>query len=132
MIMKTIEISINTHGVIQKAAIECDRQNPTLTYILENGLRKTYTAHDLYVCLGLLRADFPETKFLCKGAKFNVYPSRMSSQMSAGVVAYELHMGKPAELEDIVNIFDHEENDITQDIQQQRDYYKRWIESLTE
>jgi hypothetical protein len=130
--MKTIEISINTHGVIQKAAIECDRQNPTLTYILENGLRKTYTAHDLYVCLGLLRADFPETKFLCKGAKLNVYPSRMSSQMSAGVVAYELHMGKPAESEDIVNIFDHEENDITQDIQQQRDYYKRWIESLTE
>ncbi|VVQ28226.1 hypothetical protein PS943_00771 [Pseudomonas fluorescens] len=130
--MKIIEISINTHGVIQKAAIECDRQNPTLTYILENGLRKTYTAHDLYVCLGLLRADFPETKFLCKGAKLNVYPSRMSSQMSAGVVAYELHMGKPAESEDIVNIFDYEENDITQDIQQQRDYYNRWIESLTE
>lgn len=130
--MKIIEISINTHGVIQKAAIECDRQTPTLTYILENGLRTTYTAHDLYVCLGLLRADFPETKFLCKGAKLNVYPSRMSSQMSAGVVAYELHMGKPAESEDIVNIFDYEENDITQDIQQQRDYYKRWIESLTE
>ncbi|MFJ7106574.1 hypothetical protein ACIQU2_02905 [Pseudomonas sp. NPDC098740] len=130
--MKTIEISINAHGVTQKAAIECDRQKRTLTYILENGLRKTYTAHDLYVCLGLLRADFPETKFLCKGAKLNVYPSRMSSQMSAGVVAYELHMGKPAELEDIVNIFDYEENDITQDIQQQRDYYKRWIESLTE
>lgn len=130
--MKTIEISINANGVTQKAAIECDRQNPTLTYILKNGLRKTYTAHDLYVCLGLLRADFPDTKFLCKGAKLNVYPSRMSSQMSAGVVAYELHMGKPAELEDIVNIFDYEENDITQDIQQQRDYYKRWIESLTE
>jgi hypothetical protein len=99
---------------------------------MEDGFRKTYTAHDLYVCLGLLRADFPETKFLCKGAKLNVYPSRMSSQMSAGVVAYELHMGKPAKLEDIVNIFDYEENDITQDIQQQRDYYKRWIESLTE
>ncbi|WP_415770385.1 hypothetical protein [Pseudomonas sp. LB3P38] len=130
--MKIIEISINAHGVTQNVAIECDRQNRTLTYILENGLRKTYTAHDLYVCLGLLRADFPETKFLCKGAKLNVYPSRMSSQMSAGVVAYELHMGKPAESEDIVNIFDYEENEITQDIQQQRDYYKRWIESLTE
>ncbi|KDD69803.1 hypothetical protein V466_07460 [Pseudomonas mandelii PD30] len=41
-------------------------------------------------------------------------------------------MGKPAEPEDIVNIFDYEENEITQDIQEQRDYYKRWIESLTE
>jgi hypothetical protein len=50
--------------------------------------------------------------------------------MSAGIVAYELYMGKPAEQEDIVNIFDYEENDITQDIQQQTDFYKRWIESL--
>jgi hypothetical protein len=130
--MKIIEISINTHGITQKATIECDRQKPTLTFIMEDGFRKTYTAHDLYVCFGLLRADFPEIKFLCKGAKLNVYPSRMSSQMSAGIVAYELYMGKPAEQEDIVNIFDHEENEITQDIQQQRDFYKRWIESLTE
>jgi hypothetical protein len=99
---------------------------------MENGLRKTYTAHDLYVCFGLLRADFPEIKFLCKGAKLNVYPSRMSSQMSAGIVAYELFMGEPAEQEHIVDIFDYEENDITQDIQQQTYYYKRWIESLTE
>jgi hypothetical protein len=97
---------------------------------MENGSRRTYTGHDFYACLGLLRADFPEVKFLCKGAKLNVYPSRMSSQMSAGIVAYELYMGKPAEQEDIVNIFDHEENDITQDIQQQTDFYKRWIESL--
>ena len=130
--MKKIEISINVHGITQKAAIECDRQKPALTFIMENGLRKTYTAHDLYVCFGLLRADFPEIKFLCKGAKLNVYPSRMSSQMSAGIVAYELFMGEPAEQEHIVNIFDYEENDITQDIQQQTDYYKRWLKSLTE
>jgi hypothetical protein len=128
--MKIIEISINTHGVTKKATIECDRQKRTLTFIMENGSRRTYTGHDLYACLGLLRADFPEVKFLCKGAKLNVYPSRMSSQMSAGIVAYELYMGKPAEQEDIVNIFDYEENDITQDIQQQTDFYKRWIESL--
>ncbi|KAA0978831.1 MULTISPECIES: hypothetical protein [unclassified Pseudomonas] len=130
--MKIIEISINTHGVTKKATIECDRQKRTLTFIMENGLRRTYTGHDLYACLGLLRADFPEVKFLCKGAKLNVYPSRMSSQMSGGVVAYELQMGKPAENEDVVNIFDFEENDITHDIQQQRDFYNHWITSLAE
>ena len=128
--MKTIEISIRTHGVTEKAAIECDRKKMALTLIMKNGLKRTYTAHDLYACLGLLRADFPDVCFLCKGAKLNVHPSRMSSQMSSGLVAYELHMGKSTETEDTVNIFDYEENDITHDIQQQRVFYKRWVESL--
>jgi hypothetical protein len=128
--MKTVELSINNHGLTETALIECDRKNRTLTFTLKNGIKKTYTAHDLYVCLGLLRADFPETKFLCKGAKLNVYPSRMSSQMSAGLVAYELHMGKVSDDEDIVNIFDYEDADITNDIQQQTDFYKRWLDSL--
>jgi len=39
-------------------------------------------------------------------------------------------MGKPTETEDVVNIFDYEENDITHDIQQQKDFYKHWLESL--
>lgn len=128
--MKIIEISTDTQGVIRKVVIECDRQTRSLTLILENGARKTYSAHDLFACFGLLRADYPETKFLCKGAKLNVYPSSMSSQMSAGVVAYELQLGKSAELDDVVNIFDYEETDLTNDIQQQRDFYKRWVESL--
>ena len=128
--MKKVEISIHTNGVTQKTLIECDRQKQTLAFIMENGSKKTYTAHDLYTCFGLLRADFPETKFLCKGAKLNVHPSRMSSQMSAGVVAYELHLGKPSEEDDVVNIFDYEEIDITNDIQQQRDFYQCWIDSL--
>ncbi|MHC8343169.1 hypothetical protein [Pseudomonas sp. RT6P73] len=127
---KTIEISINTCGVSEKVSIECDRKNLTLVFTMKNGLRKTYTAHDLFECFGLLRADFPEIKFLCKGAKLNVYPSRMASQMAGGIVAYELHLGQPTETEDVVNIFDFEEKDITSDIQQQRDFYKHWLESL--
>ena len=106
---------------------------PTKTNVnfdTEKLIKKAYTPHDIYECLGLLRADFPETKFLCKGSKINVHPSRMSSQMSAGVAAYELHLGKPSEQEDVVNIFDYEEDDITNDIQQQRDFYRRWIESI--
>lgn len=128
--MKIVEISIKKHGITQKALIECDRQKRTLTMVLENSTRKTYVAYDLYECLGLIRAEFPETKFLCKGAKLNVHPSRMSSQMSAGLIAYELRLGIPSEPEDIVNIFDYEENDIANDIQQQRDFYHRWLDSL--
>jgi hypothetical protein len=54
----------------------------------------------------------------------------MSSQMSAGLMAYELHLGVTTESEDVVNIFDYEETDLTNDIQKQRYFYKNWIESL--
>jgi hypothetical protein len=130
IVSKSIEIFINTCGVTEKVLIECDRRNLTLVFTMKNGLRKTYTAHDLYECFGLLRADFPEIKFLCKGAKLNVHPSRMASQMAGGIVAYELHMGLPTVAEDVVNIFAFEEQDITTDIQQQRDFYKRWLASI--
>jgi tRNA-binding EMAP/Myf-like protein len=78
----------------------------------------------------MLRADHPEIKFLCKGAKLNVHPSRMSSQMSSGLVAYELKLGKPSEEEDIVRIFDYEDKNITSNIEEQRTFYKNWVESL--
>ena len=128
--MKIIEIRTDIRGVIKNAVIECDRKQLSLTLVMENGIKKTYTAYDLYACFGLLRADFPETKFLCKGAKLNVYPSRMSSQMSSGLAAYELQLGRPAEPDDVVNIFDYEETDITSDIQRQHDFYQRWLASL--
>ena len=50
--------------------------------------------------------------------------------MSAGLVAYELRLGIPAEDEDIVRIFDYEKTNLTKNIQQQREFYTRWIESL--
>lgn len=129
--MNKIEIRTNTRGHIQTAEIKLDSKQLSLSLFMENGIRKTYTAHDFYVCFGLLRADIPNTKFLCKGAKLNVYPSRMSSQMSLGLMAYELELGRPAECYDVVRIFDYEESDITNDIQQQRNFYKRWVDSLT-
>lgn len=129
--MKKIEISTETNGVLQRMQLECDRQHLSLTLVLDSGVRKKYSAHDIYVCLGLLRADFPETRFLCKGAKLNVYPSRMASQMAAGVVAYELQLGRSAEPGDVVNIFDYEDSDITNDIQEQRDFYSLWLDSFS-
>ncbi|AHZ72451.1 hypothetical protein OU5_5372 [Pseudomonas mandelii JR-1] len=39
-------------------------------------------------------------------------------------------MGLPTVAEDVVNIFAFEEQDITTDIQQQRDFYKRWLASI--
>jgi hypothetical protein len=130
MTMKDLEISIDNNGTIETATIQCNRRKLELTFIMKNGLTKTYSDYDMYACFGLLRADHPEIKFLCKGAKLNVHPSRMSSQMSTGLVAYELKLGIPSEEEDLVRIFDYEDENLTNNIEEQRTFYKRWLESL--
>lgn len=126
------EIQTPTNGVIKKTSIKCKRVRDlcSLCLITDNGEEKSYIAHDYYICLGLARADLPETKFLCKGAKLNVHPSRMSSQMSSGIVAYEIKSGVPTEPEDMVRIFDYEDSEITNDIQKQHEFYRSWIKSL--
>jgi hypothetical protein len=81
----------------------------TLTFIAKSGFQKTYSADDFYICFGILRSEFSDVIFLCKGAKLNVHPSRMSSQMSGGMVDYELELAKPCEEENEVRIFDCED-----------------------
>ncbi|WP_242207651.1 MULTISPECIES: hypothetical protein [unclassified Pseudomonas] len=128
--MKTIAIETITNGKRELACIVVDRSAKALTFTMNRGRTCTFSAADLYISFGLIRADFPDIKFLCKGAKINVHPSRMSSQMSAGLVAYEVRMGHPTDEEDIVRIFDYEENDLTNDIEEQKKHYKLWIESI--
>ena len=128
--MRQVVISIETHGKIQKAKIEYDDRKMTLNFKSDHITSKTYKSDDIYCCLALLRADYPDIKFLCKGAKINVFPSRMSSQMSSGMVAYEMRMGWTAENEDRVRIFDYEDTDITSDYREQKEFYKRWINSF--
>lgn len=129
--MKTFKsIQIIKNKTKEPATLEVCRQTRTLTLLTEGGLTSTHTAEDLYECFGLIRADFPDITFLCKGAKINVHPSRMTSQMSAGLVAYEVRAGQPTEQEDVVRIFDYEELDLTNDIEVQKQHYRQWIESI--
>ncbi|KRP69199.1 hypothetical protein TX23_23860 [Pseudomonas paralactis] len=96
----------------------------------EDNFIKIYEGKDLYVCLAKIRTDFSHITFLCKGAKTNVKPSRMTSQMSAGLVAYEMTLGKQATDEDLVQIFDYEEKNLTNNPQEQIDFFKKWLASL--
>ena len=101
-----------------------------MTFSEAENFKKIYTGKDIFVCLAKVRADFPHITFLCKGAKINVMPSRMASQMSNGLVAYEMTLGKQASRADIVHIFDYEENNLTNNPQEQVDFFKSWIKSL--
>lgn len=51
--------------------------------------------------------------------------------MSSGLVAYELKPGKPSEEEDLVRIFDYEDENITSNIEEQKTFYQNWLKSLT-
>ncbi|MBT2372430.1 hypothetical protein [Pseudomonas fluorescens] len=126
--MKSREITIIKNNKRESAIIEYEGGKPTLTISLSDGYKKSYTAQDLYDSFGLARMDLKDIKFLCKGAKINVHTSGMSSHMSNGLVAYELTMGQPNG--ELVHIFNYEENDLTNDIQEQHDFCTRWADSL--
>lgn len=51
----------------------------------------------------------------------------MSPQMSSGVIAYELTIGESGNTR--VNIFDYEDNDLTNETQDQIDFYTIWSDS---
>ncbi|VVN46251.1 hypothetical protein PS664_05854 [Pseudomonas fluorescens] len=126
--MKSREIIILNKGIRESAVVEYEAGKPTLSLLMNNGERKTYTALDLFDSFGLLRADLKGISFLCKGSKINVHTSGMSSHMSNGLIAYELTMGNPDGK--FVHIFAYEDRDLTNDIQQQRDFCQRWSESI--
>ncbi|WP_124419673.1 hypothetical protein [Pseudomonas sp. R2-60-08W] len=126
--MKKLEIFVIKNSTRETATIECDGRTATLSITFASGLKKTYSEADIYLCFGSLRKEFSDIKFLCKGSKINVYPSAMASQMSSGIVAYETQIGdSDAKL---VRIFDYEENELTNDINEQISYRKKWAESL--
>jgi hypothetical protein len=127
--MDSIKITIVKNGTHQIAELLCDSEKLTITFVMKDGYRKLYTGDDFYKCLGHVRKDHHDIIFLCKGAKINVHPSTMSSQMSLGVKAYELTLGKRALLSDVVNIFDYEENNLTNDPDIQKEFFLRWFES---
>ncbi|MCP1500673.1 hypothetical protein J2Y86_005380 [Pseudomonas migulae] len=124
--MTTHHIKLKIGTTIEDAILE---ETPnSLTFVRKGGFRKTYIAdYDLFFCLAEIRKEFPDIKFLCKGAKLNVFPSRMCSQMSNGSVAYEVTMGEAATRDNIVHTFDFESCNIVSDISEQIDFHKKWL-----
>lgn len=128
MTIKKIPVLIG--GKPETAILNYDERTPAIHLTLESGWTKESTGQDIYECLGKIIKELPEIKFLCKGAKVNVRPSSMSSQMTSGIMAYEHKMGIRVTRKNIVNIFDYDEEDIINDPQMQTDYFFRWLESI--
>ncbi|MBC3208616.1 hypothetical protein HU755_17580 [Pseudomonas sp. SWRI111] len=125
--MEKTQITIIINGTREQATLKHDASKGIIKFSMRNGFRKQYEASDLYRCLAKIREDHPDIVFLCKGAKLNVTPSTMCSQMSGGIIAYELKPGKSATFDDIVQIFAYEEENLSRNLEEQQAYYKEWV-----
>ncbi|WLH27709.1 hypothetical protein [Pseudomonas canadensis] len=128
--MKTQKIHVIIGNQKTEVTVKYDTSKSVMVFSEADNFQTVYEGRDMYVCLAKIRADFPHITFLCKGAKLNVKPSRMASQMSAGLVAYEMTLGEQATNENIVHLFDYEEDNLTNNPQEQIDFFKRWLASL--
>lgn len=127
--MKSKEITIRTNNNPEKVTLQYSTEPPSIRLTLRGSIH-THYGDDLFSCFLKLRAALPEIEFLCKGAKKNVHPSRASLQMSSGIMAYELELGKQALRQNLTNIFDYEDKELTNDLFAQHIFFDQWIKSL--
>lgn len=101
-----------------------------LSLLIDGEEKVDVSAEDFFSCFCELRSLLKDFIFLCKGAKINVYPSRMSRQMANGVKAYELTLGQQALRENLVDIFDYDDIGFSSSPKEQYDFYQKWLSSL--
>ena len=127
--IKIFTVDVVMNGNNKRINLACDPVAISITIDLGGGPKKTYFGSDFYKCFAALRKDNDDLVFYCKGAKTNVHPSSMASQMSLGLKAYELVIGKEPSIDDLVFIFDYEEKDLSGDPDEQRQFYLSWMAS---
>ncbi len=90
------------------------------------------TANDLFEALSLIRLEAEKHGYLilCNGARTDAYPSRMSRQMGQVGKIYICKIGKPAQREDLLDLFEPAELRQVGTVASQRDAYEVWLRSL--
>ena len=116
-------LTIITQGTFEKAGLLYKTDPPCIQLKINDSIFVSI-GNDLYSCLANLRNQLPGITFLCKGSKINVHPSRSTRQMTSGLMAYELIMGKQAKHSDLVNIFDYDDNNLTNKPGEQKFFLK--------
>ncbi|UUE56738.1 hypothetical protein [Pectobacterium aroidearum] len=127
---KKQNITILLNGEKKNATFYLSKAPPCLIkFFIDDALMAEVDGDDFFSCLCKLRIIFKDITFLCKGAKKNVYPTRMARQMAYGIKGYEFELGRHATRHDLVGIFDYEDRDlVTPD--EQREYFQEWLHSF--
>jgi hypothetical protein len=91
-----------------------------------------FDAADFYECLRAFRRviELDGFRVLCQGARPNVCPSPMASDMGGAVKSYVLTLGKPAFTKDLVGTFDPVEDITSVGTVEEQDEFMRphWVE----
>jgi hypothetical protein len=129
--MESLILEVIRNNRTEKAELIYSEQPYSVRAIFADGVELTGTGADIFSSFLNLRENLPGYIFQCKGSKINVHPSRMSGQMGGGLIAYELSMGHPAKRSNLVNIFtpDTVKDEVLP--AEQREFLKRWIQSLS-
>lgn len=125
-----VGVYVSRGGEKESIYLVCDSKRVAITFCATDGVNRTYVGSNFYKCFASLRRDNPDVTFFCKGAKKNVHPSGMSAQMSLGLKAYELSIGASPSLDDIVYIFEYDDQNLANDPSEQEVFYKEWIDSF--
>jgi len=67
---------------------------------------------------------------VCYGASRTVYPSGMARDMGAGLKAYRLHMGRQAQSDDLVHIFDSGPDVEVATVEAQKTFAEAWFDQF--
>ena len=122
-------LPIITQGAFGKTDLLYATDPPCIQLKINDSVFVSIGNH-LYICLAKLREQMPDVDFLCKGSKLNLHSSRSTRQITAGLMAYELTMGKQARRSDLVNIFDCDDNNLTSKPDDQNSFFEAWLTSL--
>lgn len=120
-------------GTLTKALIVISELTPCrLDFECSEWERQRFCADDLHGAFVDLRSwlDGLGVKLLCNGARVDVTPSGMSRGMSGGRKAYIIRLGKPSLSSDLVDVFEYAEPEKIGTVQQQKEFYKKWVSSL--
>ena len=134
---QSIQVKVRmADGDIVSAAVEiCSNAGTRLHGLTIKGIdtgQERFDAGDLFEAMTDLRRVLERTgaQLLCAGARVDVYPSGMCRDMGGGRQAYATQIGKPARMEDLVDIFAYAEPESVGTVQQQVEFHAEWIESL--
>jgi hypothetical protein len=121
------------NGTLRDFDIEVSIRAPwTLVFQAFDGTIRRLQARDLFEALQEMRKELEIAgcQLLCAGARHDVTPSSMSRSMGGGRKAFIVHIGRPADRAEMVDIFEYAEPAVVGTVQQQRDYFQAWKESI--
>jgi hypothetical protein len=95
-------------------------------------LEGIFQSGDIFSCLCDLRKSLEQLGWyiLCNGSRENAWASTMSRQMGGGFKIYLLTMGEEMDRKNLVHIFQEASFEELGTVDQQFDFYKRWLKSV--